>query len=222
MSYFGIVAAYDGKRGRAVLVIAVDTSASTPGRPLWSARRHDDDGPDHSGRLTDEGLFEAVFHALHDGEQVSIGLDCALTAAPAGEPGDDAAVLEQAGAATAGSGGIAALTELLDEIGMWRSWTVVTTSVERWKATTSILVWAATGRPTGTAADGDRSFADAAVDAFYSYVHSPASAPPAAGTDGDRPVLNLVAAAARRAGLQVDVAELQRPVVSIPVGLPVS
>ncbi len=200
-----------------MLVIAVDTISSTPGRPVWSARRHDDDGPDHSGRLTDEGLFEAVFHALHDGEQISIGLDCELTApVPDGPARDGAPAPDQAGAASADSAGVAALTALLDEIGMWRSWTVVTTSVERWKATTSILVWQAAGR-AASAQPGDRSFADSAIEAFYGSLFD-ADAPAADG--GSAAVLNLVAAVAQRAGLQVDAAELRRPVVSIATGVP--
>ncbi|MGH3149957.1 MAG: hypothetical protein ACRDOB_04395, partial [Streptosporangiaceae bacterium] len=105
--------------------------------------------------------------------------------------------------------GLAELGHLLGELGTWRPWTTVSTSLARWKANTSILVWQAVPAPgaAGVAAS-------AAADSFFRQF-------PAATTDatdtGAGTVLNLAAAAARRAGLFVDASELDRPTVSITV-----
>ena len=64
-----------------MLVIAVDSADATAQQLSWTGRRHDDDGTESTGASTAQGLFEAVFHALHDGEQVAIGFDCPLTVA---------------------------------------------------------------------------------------------------------------------------------------------
>src|SRR5271154_5364315 len=72
-----------------VLVIAVQTgSLGGPARSGgWAGRRHDDDRPDASSGATSAELFDAVFHALHDGEQVALGFDCPLTLAVAPDQG---------------------------------------------------------------------------------------------------------------------------------------
>src|SRR5690348_10941613 len=104
-----------------MLVIAIETG-SRPGRRVWwSGRRHDDDRPDASSGASAAELFETIFGALHDGEQVALGF----------------AALE------AGGPGLAMLGHLLNELGVWRPWTTVSTSLARWRANTSILVWQA-------------------------------------------------------------------------------
>src|SRR5260370_592190 len=60
-----------------MLVIAMETGSG--GRVRWAGRRHDDGRLDGSSGVSPAELFDAVFHALHDGEQVALGLDCALT-----------------------------------------------------------------------------------------------------------------------------------------------
>src|SRR5579859_2578785 len=60
-----------------MLVIAIETGSGAPAR--WAGRRHDDDRPDATSGASPAELFDAVFHALHDGEQVALGLDCPLT-----------------------------------------------------------------------------------------------------------------------------------------------
>src|SRR5580704_19642562 len=161
----------------------------------WAGRRHDDDRPDASSGATSAELFDAVFNALHDGEQVALGFDCPLTlavapdqASVATEADADALVNQAEPAAT--RPGITELGHLLGELGTWRPWTTVSTSLSRWKANTSILVWEA------VPAEGS----------------GPVTASAAAGT-----VVNLAAATARRAGLFVDPSELARPAGSITV-----
>ena len=73
-----------------MLVIVVDTDRITGDELPWIGRRHDDDGPESTGEATAQGLFDAVFAALHDGEQVAIGFDCPLTA-PASQLDSDEA-----------------------------------------------------------------------------------------------------------------------------------
>lgn len=185
-----------------MLVIAIETGSGEPAR--WAGRRHDDDRPDAASGATPAGLFDAVFHALHDGEQVALGLDCPLTVpapadhdparAPAG-PGEDA--------------GLADLGYLLGELGTWRPWTTVSTSLARWKATTSILVWQAVPAPGQGAVP-----ASAAADSFFRQFPAVAGQPPEKTA---APLVNLAAAAARRAGLFVDPSELAEPAVSITV-----
>ena len=189
-----------------------------PGRAgalRWAGRRHDDDRPDASSGASSAELFDAVFHALHDGEQVALGFDCPLTlpvppdqGAAAAQADADALVTLAEPAAT--RPGIAELGHLLGELGTWRPWTTVSTSLSRWKANTSILVWQAVPAQGPAAVT-----ASAAADSFFRQLQTaaePGTEVPAAGT-----VVNLAAAAARRAGLFVDASELARPTVSITV-----
>jgi hypothetical protein len=177
-----------------MLVIAVETRPD--GRVRWAGRRHDDDRPDAASGISSAELFDAVFHALHDGEQVALGFDCPLTQ-PAPKNQDPPA-----------SPGLAELTHLLEELGTWRPWTTVSTSLSRWKANTSILVWQAVPPP---GKDEDNVAAPAAADSFFRQF------PLAEETNTDGPVVNLAATAARHAGLFVDPAEMDRPVTSVTV-----
>jgi len=177
-----------------MLVIAIETGSGEPAR--WAGRRHDDDRPDATSGASPAELFDAVFHALHDGEQVALGLDCPLTV-PAPTDQDPAAA------------GLADLGYLLGELGTWRPWTTVSTSLARWKANTSILVWQAVPAPGQGAVP-----ASAAADSFFRQL------PAVAGHAEEKtagPLVNLAAAAARRAGLFVDPSELAEPAVSITV-----
>lgn len=196
-----------------MLVIAMETQSSPPGHMRWTGRRHDDDESEATSGASAAELFDAVFHALHDGEQVALGFDCPLTMPTppdhAGTPGPDTAddltkLAEQA----EGRPGIAELAGLLGQLAMWRPWTTVSTSLSRWKANTSILVWEAVPAPgSGGVLPG------AAADTFFRRLR--AAEPeegPAAGT-----VVNLAAAVSRRAGLFVDAPELHRPAVAITV-----
>ena len=220
-----------------MLVIAMETGSD--GRVRWAGRRHDDDRPDASSGVSPAELFDAVFHALHDGEQVALGLDCALTMpvapapaapAPAG-PGPDAGTdvgtdadadaLVTLAEPAASRPGLAELGYLLGELGTWRPWTTVSTSLTRWKANTSILVWQAVPAP-----GEDAVTASAAADSFFRQLPAAsAQRTKPAGEAGeadeadeaDGTLVNLAAAAARRAGLFVDPAELARPTVSIAV-----
>jgi hypothetical protein len=185
-----------------MLVIAIETGSGDPAR--WAGRRHDDDRPDATSGATAAELFDAVFHALHDGEQVALGLDCPLTV-PAAADHDPAT-------ASAGPGegaGLADLGYLLGELGTWRPWTTVSTSLARWKANTSILVWQAVPAPGQGAVP-----ASAAADSFFRQLPAVAGQPPEKTA---APLVNLAAAAARRAGLFVDPSELAEPAVSITV-----
>jgi hypothetical protein len=202
-----------------VLVIAVQTgslggSTGSAGSLGWAGRRHDDDRPDASSGASSAELFDAVFHALHDGEQVALGFDGPLTlpvpadqgAAAAGADADE--FLSQAGPA-ATRPGITELGHLLGQLGMWRPWTTVSTSLSRWKANTSILVWEAVPAQGSAAVP-----ASAAAESFFRQLHT-ATEPGTEATAGT--VVNLAAATARRAGLFVDASELGRPAVSITV-----
>jgi hypothetical protein len=173
-----------------MLVIAVETGPD--GRVRWAGRRHDDDRPGATSGVSSAELFDAVFHALHDGEQVALGFDCPLTQPV---PDDQAA-----------SAGLAELENLLGELGTWRPWTTVSTSLSRWKANTSILVWQAVPRP-----GEDKVTAPAAADSFFRQF------PLGEETNTDGTVVNLAATAARNAGLFVDPSELAQPTVSITV-----
>jgi hypothetical protein len=187
-----------------MLVIAIETAPD--GSVRWAGRRHDDDRPDASSGTSSAELFDAVFHALHDGEQVALGFDCPLTMpVPLGQ---DPVI------ANADAPGLAELGYLLGELGTWRPWTTVSTSLSRWRANTSILVWQAVPAPgTGTVT------ATAATGSFFRQFSAPTAGPAEVdasdGTDGS--IVNLAAAAARRAGLFVDPSELARPAVSITV-----
>ena len=209
-----------------MLVIAMETAPD--GHVRWAGRRHDDDRPDASSGASPAELFDAVFHALHDGEQVALGLDCALTMPVAqaqaqaqdqdqdrDQDPDQAQAQDPATALAeeaASRPGLAELGYLLGELGNWRPWTTVSTSLARWKANTSILVWQAVPAPGENAVT-----ASAAADSFFRQL-------PAANSRGTEPaqeaggtVVNLAAATARRAGLFVDPSELAQPTVSITV-----
>ncbi len=182
-----------------MLVIAVETE-SRPGGPMrWAGRRHDDDRPDASSGASPTELFDTVFHALHDGEQVALGFDCPLTLPVAPDQGASAATRP----------GIAELGQLLGQLGTWRPWTTVSTSLSRWRANTSILVWEA------VPAEGSRGVdVGTAADSFFRQLRTVTEhEPDAAGG----PVVNLAAAAARQAGLLADASELTQPAVSITV-----
>jgi hypothetical protein len=194
-----------------MLVIAVETVPD--GHVRWAGRRHDDDRPDASSGASASELFDAVFHALHDGEQVALGFDCALTipVPPDQDPG------AAAGAAPAESAasrpGLAELGYLLGELGNWRPWTTVSTSLARWKANTSILVWQVVPAPGANAVT-----ASAAADSFFRELPAASrAAEPGGQAEPAGTVVNLAAAAARRAGLFVDPSELAQPTVSITV-----
>ncbi|HLK75882.1 MAG TPA: hypothetical protein VKU77_19815 [Streptosporangiaceae bacterium] len=188
-----------------MLVIAIETSSGEPAR--WAGRRHDDDRPDATSGASAAELFDAVFHALHDGEQVALGLDCPLTV-PAPADHDPAAAADGPAGGPGEGAGLADLGYLLGELGNWRPWTTVSTSLARWKANTSILVWQAVPAPGEGAVP-----ASAAADSFFRQLL------PAGHAEEKRagPLVNLAAAAARRAGLFVDPSELAEPAVSITV-----
>lgn len=196
-----------------MLVLAVETSPVSSGLVVWSGRRHDD-GPELSSGSGPE-LFDVVFHALHDGEQVALGVDCPLTLGLAdGERvSADGGVGEWVRARLADSTqrhpAMAQMTDLLGQLGMWRPWTAVSTSLARWFATRSLLVWQAAG--TGS---GEVPAAGAAVAAFFDLVGSRADRPPEHGAGG---VLNLAAAAALEAGVTADRVELTVPALTVHV-----
>jgi hypothetical protein len=191
-----------------MLVIAVETASISPQRLPWSGRRHDDDGAESTGAATTQGLFDAVFHALHDGEQVAIGFDCPLSVpAVALVATDEAAVLAAARELGAGPA-IDQLRRLVRELGVWRPWTIVTTSLPRWRATTSVLLWQA------VPAAGAEITPASAIDAFFETIRH-GDQPGAGGTDGA--LINLAAAAALDSEVTADAAELRQPVLQIPV-----
>jgi len=192
-----------------MLVIAMETGSLPGGRVRWAGRRHDDDRLDASSGVSPSELFDAVFHALHDGEQVALGLDCALTI-PVAPDQDRASASDDAAASRPG---LAELGYLLGELGTWRPWTTVSTSLERWKANTSILVWQAVPVPGANAVT-----ASAAADSFFRELPAASrAAEPGGQAEPAGTVVNLAAAAARRAGLFVDPSELAQPTVSITV-----
>jgi hypothetical protein len=159
----------------------------------WRGRRHDDD-PGAANGDSAATLFDEVFAALHDGEQVAVGFPAPLSVPDTGGGG----VLESAESDRLA---VRELATLLTELGRWRPWTVVSTSLPRWRATTSVLVW-----------ETDSDDLDAAVEAFFALADGDRGAERV--TDG---VLNLAAAAAERAGLTVDTAQLREPVVLVSV-----
>jgi hypothetical protein len=177
----------------------------------WAGRRHDDDTPGASSGTTPAELFDVVFGALHDGEQVALGFDVPLSAPVPpdhGEAGSAGALLELAEPA-ATRPRIAGLDQLLGELGTWRPWTRVSTSLSRWKANTSILVWEAV---PGNAGDGVA--ASAAADSFFRQLRTAAESEPGPSAE---PVVNLAAVVAQRAGLLADASELARPPIVITV-----
>jgi len=188
-----------------VLVIAVETGSRPAGQMPWAGRRHDDDTPGTSSGTTPAELFDVVFGALHDGEQVALGFDVPLSAPV---PADQGAAGADALPGLTGPG-IAELGQLLGELGTWRPWTRVSTSLSRWKANTSILVWEAV---PDDGADGVA--ASAAADSFFRQLRTAAEDKPGAS---EGPVVNLAAVVAQRAGLLADASELARPAVAITV-----
>ncbi|MBV9205519.1 MAG: hypothetical protein JO037_08970 [Actinobacteria bacterium] len=193
-----------------MLVIAMETRSLPSGPMRWAGRRHDDDRPDASSGASSAELFDTVFRALHDGEQVALGFDCPLSApADQGRAADGTDALLGLAEPAVTRPGIAELGQVLEELGRWRPWTRVSTSLPRWKANTSILVWEA------VPAEGAEGIAaSVAADSFFRQLHTPAEhGPDAPG----RPVVNLAAAVAYRAGLLADASELARPVASVAV-----
>ncbi len=202
-----------------MLVIVVETGNAPGGGVRWAGRRHDDDRPGASSGTSQAGLFDAVFAALHDGEQVALGFDCPLTVpAPRTQPAPGE------------------LEHLLGELAAWRPWTTVSTSLSRWKANTSILVWQAPpagARTPSRAVSGPAVLAStaagigvrassaaaagvsaaAAAESFFLSLRAGGPGEEAAGGA----VVNLAAAAAHRAGLLADPSELSRPAVKITV-----
>ena len=192
-----------------MLVIGVGTAQPSSDEFSWSGRRHDDDAPGASRGSSSAELFDAVFHALHDGEQVAVGVAGTLST-PLPDGGIDAVnqrAPEALATAEDQTPDIVPIRTLLDELGKWRPWTMVSTSLARWRATTSVLVW----RIETDDAAVDESVADAAVEAFYELVGTASETPPAS----DERVLNLPAAIAMRAGLGVDTAQLTEPPLAI-------
>ena len=129
------------------MVIGVRAATPSSDDLAWSGRRHDDDKPGAVRGSSSADLFDTVFHALHDGEQVAVGFGGPLTTPVdedqrnldgAGQEDRAISLLDQA---EAGAPGLAGLDRLLGELGKWRPWTAVSTSLPRWRATTSILVW---------------------------------------------------------------------------------
>jgi hypothetical protein len=203
-----------------VLVITVQTGSlggpsGSVGFGGWAGRRHDDDRPDASSGASSAELFDAVFHALHDGEQVALGFDCPLTLPVSPDQGAaaalaDADALVRQAEPAATRPGITELGHVLGELGTWRPWTTVSTSLSRWKANTSILVWEAV-----PAEDSGAVTASAAADSFFRQLQT--ATKPGTEVAADGTVVNLAAVTARRAGLFVDASELTHPAVSITV-----
>ena len=174
-----------------MLVIGVRAATPSSDDLAWSGRRHDDDNPGAVRGSSSADLFDAVFHALHDGEQVAVGFAGPLTTRVdenqrnldgAGQEDQAIALLDEAEAAAPG---LAGLDRLLGELGKWRPWTAVSTSLPRWRATTSILVWELL--PSSNAAGEDESLAtdtpdlestvaDSGVRGFYELLRTRAAA----------------------------------------------
>jgi hypothetical protein len=180
-----------------VLVIAIVADGAAVS---WRGRRHDDDEPEGPSGTTAEELFDTVFHALHDGEQTAVGVDCPLTVpVPDGAAGDESALLAAADAATPGASW-PPLRHLIGELGRWRPWTAVTASPQRWLATQSVLVFETpAGLPAG-----------AAVARFFDVLRGDRGQ-----TQNDGEVVNLAVAAAVRSELTVERAELTRPALVV-------
>jgi len=210
-----------------LLVIGVRAATPSSDDLAWSGRRHDDDKPGAVRGSSSADLFDAVFHALHDGEQVAVGFGGPLTTRVdedqrnldgTGQEDRAIALLDEAEAAAPG---LAGLDRLLGELGKWRPWTAVSTSLPRWRATTSILVWellpgdnaAEETDPLATdAPEPDSTVADSGVHGFYELLRTRADRPADVATE---PVINLAAAVALRAGLPVDARQLSEPVLAI-------
>jgi len=205
-----------------MLVIAMETGSGPDGHVRWAGSRHDDDRPDASSGVSPSCSAWKTASNSSAGEQVALGFDCPLTMPvsseqdPGSAPADaDADALVTLAEPASSRPGLAELGYLLSELGTWRPWTTVSTSLARWKANTSILVWQAVPAPGASAVT-----ASAAAASFFRQlpaVTSRANEPAAATKPAAATVVNLAAAAARRAGLFVDPSELAQPAVSITV-----
>jgi len=209
------------------LVIGVRAATPSSDDLAWSGRRHDDDKPGAVRGSSSADLFDAVFHALHDGEQVAVGFGGPLTTRVDEDQrnldgtGREARAIALLDEAEAAAPGLAGLDRLLGELGKWRPWTAVSTSLPRWRATTSILVWellpgdnaAEETDPLATdAPEPDSTVADSGVHGFYELLRTRADRLADVATE---PVINLAAAVALRAGLPVDARQLSEPVLAI-------
>ena len=112
--------------------------------------------------------------------------------------------------AEAGSAAVHDLGALLTELGRWRPWTVVSTSLPRWRATTSVLVW-----ETPLPQDAGDGALDDAVERFYALVHDRADRGEESASGS---LLNLAVVAAGRAQLTVDPAATHEPIVRVGAG----
>lgn len=188
-----------------MLVIVTATGAESA---RWTGRRHDDVGRGAKRGDSDATLFEAIFEALHDGEQVAVGFPAPLCAAMDATWVDVDVAIAALALQQAGSPALRHTRALLTELGRWRPWTGVSTSLPRWRATTSVLVFEA-----DVPADADLDELDRAVEGLFALVHARADhgAEVVSG-----PLINLAAAAARDAGLTTEAAELGEPVVLVP------
>ena len=210
-----------------MLVIGVRAATPSSDDLAWSGRRHDDDKPGAVRGSSSADLFDAVFHALHDGEQVAVGFGGPLTTRVDEDQrnldgtGREARAIALLDEAEAAAPGLAGLDRLLGELGKWRPWTAVSTSLPRWRATTSILVWellpgdnaAEETDPLATdAPEPDSTVADSGVHGFYELLRTRADRLADVATE---PVINLAAAVALRAGLPVDARQLSEPVLAI-------
>lgn len=187
-----------------MLVIAIATGAR------WSGRRHDDDAAGASRGDSETGLFEAVFDALHDGEQVAVGFPAPLSVSSetSGVAADNAdAAVSALAKAEADSPTVHHVQTLVTELGRWRPWTIVSTSLPRWRATTSVLIF-----EIDAPVDADAGQLDRAVDGLFDLVRARADHGAEVGAGQ---LVNLAAAAARKAGLTVDAAQLDEPVVLV-------
>ena len=214
------------------MVIGVRAATPSSDDLAWSGRRHDDDKPGAVRGSSSTELFDTVFHALHDGEQVAVGFGGPLTAPVdedqrnldgAGQEDRAIALLDRA---EAGAPGLAGLDRLLGELGKWRPWTAVSTSLPRWRATTSILVWellpssnaaGESGPLTSRTSDLGSTVEDSGVRHFFELLRSRAHRRSDVAAE---PVINLAAAVALRAGLPVDSRQLSEPVLSIAATAP--
>lgn len=209
------------------MVIGVRAATPSSDDLAWSGRRHDDDKPGAVRGSSSADLFDAVFHALHDGEQVAVGFGGPLTTRVDEDQrnldgtGREARAIALLDEAEAAAPGLAGLDRLLGELGKWRPWTAVSTSLPRWRATTSILVWellpgdnaAEETDPLATdAPEPDSTVADSGVHGFYELLRTRADRLADVATE---PVINLAAAVALRAGLPVDARQLSEPVLAI-------
>jgi hypothetical protein len=186
-----------------MLAIAVETSPGNGGF-TWSGRRHDEDRLRSSQATSAEALFDTVFEALHDGEQVAVGVDCPLIVRVPSDRTDSDEQLDenrllQLAAGVEQRPGFAQLANALKLVAHWRPWTTASASLARWRANTSILLWEA---------DASSQDAESAIRGLFNSLR------PAAGETmppKGEPIVNVGAATAIQAGLIIDHAELEQP-----------